>query len=260
MQDIRETKMIYLSDAPYERVEAEIIKKWLVDGDLAVDCGANVGLMTALMASAVGDKGHVLAVEASPSTYDSLSRVVQALGLHQVQAINRCVSDRDGEVLFRHDDLHSESSAVVRDSEQRPVGSVVVGSASLQSLLGASATTPALIKIDVEGAEPDVLKGARQFLHSGNPPLLIIEVYPTGLQRMGYSPTDIIDELPLDLYEFWHVNFSWPNVAPEFPRGVPFRLSRPYGHMWPLHTNLIAIPLFGKFSKRKRKLVETLQE
>jgi hypothetical protein len=112
MLDIRETKMIYLSDAPYERVEAEIIKKWLVDGDLAVDCGANVGLMTALMASAVGDKGRVLAVEASPSTCDSLSRVIQTLGLHQVQAINRCVFGRDGGVLFRHDDLHSESSAM----------------------------------------------------------------------------------------------------------------------------------------------------
>jgi FkbM family methyltransferase len=259
MRDVRETKMIYLSDAPYERVEAEIIRKWLVDGDLAVDCGANVGLMAGLMASAVGDEGRVLAVEASPITYDSLSRVIQALGLHQVQAINRCVSDGDGEVLFHHDDLHSESSAVVRGSQQRPVGSVVVRSASLQSLLRASATSPALIKIDVEGAEPDVLRGGRQFVRSGNPPLLIIEVYPTGLQRMGYSPIDIVDQLPFEYYEFWHVNFSWPNVAPEFPRGVPFPLSQPYAHIWPLHTNLIAIPKVGKFSQRRGKLAETLQ-
>jgi FkbM family methyltransferase len=257
--DVPETRSIYLSGDNYEKVESAIILSWLTAGDAVIDCGANVGLMSALMASKVGDYGCVVSVEASPDTCRRLEKVMGFLGLKQVRIINRCVCDHDGEVIFHHDGTTSESSAMRLNSDGLPVSSVILRSISFESLLKVlNGVVPALIKLDVEGAEPQVLKGASKFFASGNLPLLMIEVYPSGLKRLGFLPSEILDQLPLNNYDLWHVNFSWPNPTPEFPRGLPLPLSQPYAHRWPLHTNLIAIPRTGAFADRRQRLVGIL--
>src|SRR5215470_11221871 len=68
MSDVPETRSIYLAGGNYEKAESAIIKSWLTGGDAAIDCGANVGLMSALMANRVGDDGCVVSVEAAPDT------------------------------------------------------------------------------------------------------------------------------------------------------------------------------------------------
>jgi len=260
LSDLPETRSIYMAGGNYEKAESAIIKSWLTSGDAAIDCGANVGLMSALMASRVGDDGCVVSVEASPDTCRRLKKVMVFLGLKQVRIINRCVCDHDGEAIFHYDGASSEASAMCLNLNEQSVNSVMVRSISLGSLLKSlNGVVPAFIKLDIEGAEPLALKGAGGFFASGNLPLLMIEVYPNGLSRLGLLPADILDQLPLNNYDLWHVNFSWPNPAPEFPRGVPFPLSQPYAHRWPLHTNLIAIPRTGAFADRRLRLVEKLQ-
>jgi FkbM family methyltransferase len=244
-----------LAGSAYEKVESDIIGKWLSPGDTAVDCGANVGVMTALMASRVGASGTVIAIEASAETCDRLEKVVQILDLTRVRILNRCICDVDGdEVTFHHDAQASEASSIVLKSRSGAAETVKVASITLDALVSRDGVAPALVKLDIEGAEPKALKGARNLLDSESLPLLIIECYPAGLSRLGFGPADILDRLPLAGYELWHVNFSWPNPAPEFPVGVPHRLVDPYGHRWPLHTNLIAIPRCGRFAARRQRL------
>jgi FkbM family methyltransferase len=259
MPDVPETRSLYLAGGSYEKAESAIIESWLTRGDVAIDCGANVGLMSALMASRVGVGGCVVAVEASPDTCRRLEKVMDILGLKQVRILSRCVCDHDGEVIFHQDAVSSEASAIRLDGDQQRVIPVMVRSIRLDSLLESlNGVVPALIKLDIEGAEPKALKGASRLLASANLPLFMIEFYPNGLKRLGFLPADILDQLPLNNYELWHVNFSWPNPAPEFPRGVPFPLSEPYAHRWPLHTNLIAIPRTGVFADRRQRLAGIL--
>jgi FkbM family methyltransferase len=260
MPDVPETRSIYMAGGNYEKVESAIIVSWLIAGDAAIDCGANVGLMSALMASRVGHDGCVVSVEASPDTCRQLEKVMCFLGLKQVRILNRCACDHDGEVIFHHDGAASEASAMRLNSDKLSVSSMMVSSISFESLLKSlNGMVPALIKLDIEGAEPRVLKGASRFFASGSLPLLMIEVYPNGLKRLGFLPTDILDQLPLNKYDLWHINLSWPNPVSEFPRGVPFPLSQPYAHQWPLHTNLIAIPRTGAFANRTQRLVGILR-
>src|SRR5262249_51327595 len=95
-QDIPETRSIYLNRDSYEKVESAVIASWLGRGETAIDCGSNVGLMTALMAGSVGDDGCVISIEASPDTCGRLDIAMSILGLKQVKTFNRCVCDQDG--------------------------------------------------------------------------------------------------------------------------------------------------------------------
>jgi FkbM family methyltransferase len=252
-RDIDETLAIYRGHDREASVELSIARDWLASGDAGIDCGANVGLFAAAMADAVGAMGRVLAIEASPQTYDRLVRVLSALQLAQAMPLNICVSDTDGTVLFGHNESSPVSSSIVASDWDGP--SHTVEAATLRSiLLRLKGVEPALLKLDIEGSEPSALKGAEELLTSVDPPLLIVEVYPAGLRRQGYLPSDILDQLPLGRYELWHVNFSWPNTRSDIPPYVPLPLPDPYSYEWPLHSNLIAIPLFGCFAERRERI------
>src|SRR5439155_13315146 len=112
LPDVPETRFIYLAGQSYERTESALMRSWLSAGDVAIDCGANVGLMTALMATGVGGAGRVVSVEASPDTCRRLESVMSVLGLTQVKVLNRCVCDKDGEIAFQNDATCSEARAM----------------------------------------------------------------------------------------------------------------------------------------------------
>lgn len=61
-------------------------------------------------------------------------------------------------------------------------------------------------------------------------------------------------EIPSDLFELYQINRSYPNHNPEVEFGKIYPLSDSNTYNWPWHTNLIAVPKTGKFSKRKQKI------
>ena len=260
--EVPETKEIYLHQQRYEKTEAAVIRQWLVPGDFAVDCGANVGLLSSLMAERAGHTGTVWAVEASPSTAAKLDAVLAVLRLPQVKVIRKAVSDRAGEVVFSDDTSRSESNTIqLGGSEVEAKAVVRVPATSLDELLACgTARAPALLKMDIEGAEPLGLKGWTSLATSPSPPVLIFEVYPRGLGRLGFTPMDIFTALPMRRYDFWHINFSSPNLWPDFPCGVPFVLNDPSGYSWPTHYNVIAVPREGTFAMRAPRLASVLPQ
>jgi hypothetical protein len=89
MPDVPETRSIYMVGGNYEKVESAVIRSWLTSGYAAIDCGAKVHLMRALMANRVGVDGCLVSVEASPDTCRRLEKVMVFLGLKQVRIVNR---------------------------------------------------------------------------------------------------------------------------------------------------------------------------
>jgi FkbM family methyltransferase len=260
LPSVPETRDLYLRWQRYEGSETALIRAWLKPGDFVIDGGANVGLLTALIADCIGKEGLIWAVEASPSTRQKLNAVLKALKLEQVVVIPKALADGPGEVVFRDDSLASESNAICKDPDQESSApSHRVSTTSLEDLCSSAAPRhPSLIKLDIEGAEPLAFRGWPSLVTTVRPPLLVFEIYPRGLGRLGFTGQDIFAALPVQRYRFWHFNASWPNEWPQFPKGVPFALDDPFRHVWPTHSNVVGVPIEGEFASRIAQLTGIL--
>src|SRR5207302_1404881 len=140
----------------------------LREGDTFVDVGAYLGMWSAYAASLVGSTGLVLACEPSPA-YADLAQMAE--GEKRVKPFNIGLGSEDTEITFYAQGNSSSGSFVQSvtgiNMGFQPKVSVTehrVAVRQLDSLLAEHRATPALVKIDVEGFEQEVLKGARQTL------------------------------------------------------------------------------------------------
>ena len=134
----------------------------LQPGDVFVDIGANVGHHTLVAAKAVGAAGLVYAFEASPSIHAKLSHNVALNGFDNVVALHIAVANGPGKLELwqaaAHNLGHSTTLAEMA-SEEHMVLEAVVDADSLDRLVPHDKLFAArLIKIDVEGAERQVLE------------------------------------------------------------------------------------------------------
>jgi FkbM family methyltransferase len=129
------------------------IEARLAPGHVFVDVGANLGWFSILAGKLVGPEGEVVAIEASPLLCDELQENVEANGAGNVRVVNAAAGREPGMVDIEYGP--AEQTGLTRVSE----GSAVRAD-TLQALVGAEDLSRArLIKIDVEGAEFDVIGG-----------------------------------------------------------------------------------------------------
>lgn len=156
----------------------EALSACIQPGELFVDVGANVGFYSLTIAERVGPSGKVIAFEPGPKTVERLRGHVArnpSVGA-RVDVRQVAVSDRSGTCVL-HDYGAGDSGKLSGRSNGNAaaVARVEVRQATLDEEL--SGQTPSLIKIDVEGLEPEVLLGARQTLRRARP-VVVIEVSP----------------------------------------------------------------------------------
>ena len=151
----------------YERQKQRAIRAQLERGMVACDIGANAGFYSLLMARAVGMEGLVYAFEPQPDNLDYLRRHLKLNRIRNVIASGEAVADFVGEARF----------AANRGSYQGRIdddGQLRVPVVTLDHLFANGRLQPAdLMKIDVEGAELGVLKGAEKFLKRFRPVLFL---------------------------------------------------------------------------------------
>ena len=147
-------------DPTFGTQEEALLASLVQPGDRAVDIGANVGTTTLALAGAVGPTGSVVAVEAHPVTATRLRRNVELNGARQVTVRQCAVASADVTEVGVSDEESDDLNHVVA------TGGVRVPAVTLASLLD---EPTALVKIDVEGLEYDVLAsggGALQRVHA----------------------------------------------------------------------------------------------
>ncbi len=145
-------------------------------GDTFIDVGAHFGFFTLLAAKLAGAPGKVAAFEPGESTYSVLSRNTQALV--QVQIFQMAVGRARGSLTFwEFPPLFSEYNT----SNPKAVPAHLKGcqrvlpATSLDTFTAEAGWRPRWIKIDVEGAEWDVVQGMQGLLDSPEPPVIAME-------------------------------------------------------------------------------------
>ncbi len=143
------------------------IKSILKPGDHVLDIGANTGFYTLLSSRLVGRSGRVTAFEPLPRNIEFLRTHVRLNRLENVEIVEAAVSDASGKVRFKSD-THASMGYVTTN------GDLEVDSVSLDQLFQQKRLAPAkLLKIDVEGEEYRVIKGALSYLMSCHPTILL---------------------------------------------------------------------------------------
>ncbi|MEX2218023.1 MAG: FkbM family methyltransferase [Phycisphaerales bacterium] len=140
---------------------------------VGIDVGAHKGAYSCWMAWRVGPQGRVLAFEPQDRLAPRTAQSLRALGLRQVRLFHSAVSDRCGSaaIAVRRSSTHGASMEGIRGDaiDQQPVAIV-----SLDAVAAAERLPRVdFIKIDVEGHEMAVLRGASRILERFGPALLI---------------------------------------------------------------------------------------
>jgi FkbM family methyltransferase len=175
------------------RLEArniETVRRFVHAGDLVVDIGANIGILTDLFARWVGPSGRVIAIEPEPVNIAALQRRMKRPDLAPiVQIVPAAAGDRNGRILLRVTPHHPGDHHLV--AFDKAGDTVEVDSVTLDALLAShDSRCPSLLKIDVQGEELSVLQGAQQTLASCRP-VVLIEVDRNALARAGANELEI---------------------------------------------------------------------
>lgn len=186
--------VLYFSGLPDFR-EMQFMRHYLRHGDCFVDVGANIGVYTLLAASIVGSAGVVHAFEPVQRTFDRLTENVVNNRLDQVHCHRLALSETPGTARLTNP---GDDSLIGIASCSMDRGTDEVPCATVDSVL--AGVSIAMMKIDVEGAEPLVLRGARSHLQAGNPPVMQIEMDGYSA-RYGLATHEFIDEIESYGYE-----------------------------------------------------------
>ena len=159
-------------------------------GAVFVDVGASVGALAIPVAHAIAPDGRVIAVEASSRIMGYLTRNVVANGLGNVDCVSAAATDVEGEVDFYEAPIdHFGMGSMGSQFHAKP--SPVLGRSLDDVLAEASVPRVNLLKIDVEGFEAKVLRGAKRVLQGEDPPVVVFEFIDWAEARLpGGAPGD----------------------------------------------------------------------
>lgn len=180
----------------YDLTICEALWRLVSPGDTVLDIGANIGCMTGLMALRAGPTGAVRAFEPHPQVYAELvenaALFAGSAAVAPIQTVPLALSDTAGTtLLYGSDDFaanHGLASLLAA-----PGPTFRVETTTLDAVLGAG--TAAVAKIDVEGNEPQVMRGGCTALGEGRIRHIIYEAAHPGprslletiLRDAGYS-------------------------------------------------------------------------
>lgn len=164
----------YFSDRPHEKEVVDHLPILLKQASVVVDVGASLGQYTRTMSRTLRG-GEVHAIEADPVRVEQLARNCQEWGrkcTNQLSVYHVALSDRTGDVpYFVTNSNVSGGLAKHNTAPDVEWEKITVSSTTLDDLF--PERVPDFIKIDVEGAELSVLRGAKRILADGNTTLLI---------------------------------------------------------------------------------------
>jgi FkbM family methyltransferase len=156
-------------EVPVQKTVASLLR----EGGVFYDIGANVGFFSVLAGRIVGQAGAVYAFEPVPANASTVERNARLNRLGNIEVLRVAVSSHTGKSeLFL---AHYAGGAALKSAGAPPdlAGSIVVDTSSIDDLVGLRIRPPDVVKIDVEGAEEDVLQGMLDVLREWRPKVIL---------------------------------------------------------------------------------------
>jgi FkbM family methyltransferase len=214
----------------FERPLREVIDAHLRPGDVFIDVGAHWGLMSFSAATRYPGHVHVLAIEAHPENAARLFKGVLINRLQgDIEVIAAAAGDRQALMPLAFNTTMGHS-VIEGPGRTMDAGKLVVPMVTVDQIL---ATRPSLaqrnvvLKIDVEGYEPEVIKGCKELLASNRVKLVVWE---KGFDQRNPERRKAYDEMARELARagFGHFTFPWPEwggiLMPDLPVALSYNV------------------------------------
>jgi FkbM family methyltransferase len=198
----------------WEPEVVEVILSQVKPGMTVLDIGAHSGFYALLLSKLVGPTGKVIAFEPLPSNHRMLEENIGFNGVQNIEIRKEAVGERSGEIAFEVPDPNDSLVAgPVLASD--PQGLISVRAVSLDDFLFERGLQVDFIKMDVEGAEGAILRGAQRTLGTFHP-LMMVELHNMDKQTSRHPDAVFVEELGYQLR--WlgeegyttHIYAQWP--------------------------------------------------
>ena len=158
----------------FETAEIRCAIERSMQGTTTFDVGANVGIFSVALARAVGSDGQVVAIEPDPASVRRLRGNLALNSVANARVVEAAANDREGMVELHIADDPAYNSVFAIEGRHAQAGTVWVPSVRLDQIwsdLGCPSVS--FVKVDVEGAEASVIRGAAVMILTARPALLM---------------------------------------------------------------------------------------
>lgn len=180
-----------------------VLYRYVRPGDFVLDIGANIGDHTVAYADWVGGEGHVVACECNPEAVECLRK--NTAKYRNVEIFPHAIYSKET-ILYFEEQPNVGASFVTQMIKGRPVKAYTVDQMFLTQL--------DYLKIDAEGCELEILKGAVDTI-SRTQPVIVMEVNRSALMRAGTTEEALLNLLR-DMRYSWKSLFNDKRHAEQY--------------------------------------------
>ena len=184
----------------------EPMLEFLTPGNFVIDCGANMGYYSTIMMQKIGREGTLHAFEPNPRAFSFLKNNIAINGFSEQACLHQTALSNE-ESTSSHMWISKEfsggsylTSDLSTDMTNQGFYLEKIQTQKLDNII--TEKTVDLIKIDVEGFEPNLLFGAQNILERSKNIILIIELSPSAWEGQGHSPKEVFKYLEELKFQF----------------------------------------------------------
>ena len=182
----------------FENEELDFIAKFLRPDEQFVDIGAHSGLFTIHGAKIVGSKGSIISFEPTPETHKRLVENIKLNNLENVKAFSKAISAQNGCLdFYTIKDGFEAWNSLAPPPKSKSFEKITVETIQIDRIaeMELDFEKSALIKIDVEGWELELLKGGKKLFEMKNAPSLMVEFTDENVTNAGTTCKELYQYL-----------------------------------------------------------------
>lgn len=193
---------LHLVVLEHKGLDTKIVRQLVKEGDVVLDLGANIGYWTCLFSELVGKNGRVYSFEPSPGNFELLKKNVEANGYRNVILEQKAVAERTYNTEL-YLSKGSMDNRIYRPNEPR--NSVQVEVVALKDYFANSGIKIDFIKCNIQGADFAALQGMGDIMRTSPNLKVIVEFDPTMWREYGSKPSEFIDFMSLNGFDFYEL-------------------------------------------------------